>query len=216
MTHFQGSTPWRQVRSVKGHAHFSGKYSAMTTGGHVLYESQLELGRLVLADFDPEVQDIYAQPFRVSGRVDGRTRHHVPDFLLVKAAGAVQVVNVKPAELLERADISRALAWPGELFQQHGWKYEIWSGEDPVLMSNVRFLAAYRRPDVFPADEIDLAWKTVQDGEQLASAAQRLATLLGREPHEARPAILALLWQRKLVTDLSTNLSGSWILRRSQ
>jgi hypothetical protein len=56
-------------------------------GGFVVYESRLEQGRLLLADFDPQVAQIYAQPCRLASRVGGRVRHHVPDFLLVSAAG---------------------------------------------------------------------------------------------------------------------------------
>lgn len=211
---FQGSVPWRQVRSVKGMAHHSGKYASMTTGGHVLYESQLELARLLLADFDPHVQNIYAQPLLMRARVDGKTRHHVPDFLLIKTSGTVEIVNVKPADLLADPKIKGDLSWPGELINQHGWEYEVWSGDDPVLLSNVRFLAAYRRPGVVPAEEIALAWDTVRDGEQLASAETRLAKILRRDPHEARPPVLALLWARRLTTDLTLPLSGEWILRR--
>ncbi|MET8076198.1 TnsA-like heteromeric transposase endonuclease subunit [Streptomyces sp. NPDC005303] len=213
---FDGTVPWRRVRSVKGLDHFSGKYASMTTGGHVVYESQLELARLLLADFDPQVRHIYAQPCRVVARVDGKTRHHVPDFLLITGSGTVQVVNVKPAELLADPKIAQALAWPGELIRQHGWAYEVWSGDDPALLKNVRFLAAYRRPGVVPTEEIDLAWETVQDGEQLASAEHRLAKALDRELHEARPPILSLVWAGRLSTDLTLPLSGEWILRRSR
>jgi hypothetical protein len=44
---FAGSVPWRQVRSVHGQAHYSGSYSSVTTGGHVVYESRVELARLL-------------------------------------------------------------------------------------------------------------------------------------------------------------------------
>jgi hypothetical protein len=53
-------------------------YWSSTTGAHVVYESRLELARLLLADFDREVAGIAAQPFLV--REEGR--RHVPDFLL--------------------------------------------------------------------------------------------------------------------------------------
>ncbi|MET7740308.1 hypothetical protein [Streptomyces sp. NPDC005385] len=36
-------------------AHYSGDYASATTGGQVVYESRLELARLLLADFDPSV-----------------------------------------------------------------------------------------------------------------------------------------------------------------
>lgn len=105
-----------------------------------------------------------------------------------------------------------ALAWPGELFQRHGWDYEIWSGADRVLLDNVRFLAAYRRPGVVPEAEVERAWQQVVDGEQLALAERRLA---GDKPaEEARPPLLALLWSGRLTTDLSRPLSGESVLRR--
>src|SRR6266700_7770231 len=94
---FAGSVPWRQVRSRHGHALYSGAHASATTGGFVVYESRLELARLLLADFDPQIQQIYAQPFRLVARVGGRVQHHVPDFLLVTTSGTARLVNVKPA-----------------------------------------------------------------------------------------------------------------------
>lgn len=48
--------------------HHSGKYSSATTGGHVVYESRLELARLVLADLIP----------RCGGGVAQQSRYGVP------------------------------------------------------------------------------------------------------------------------------------------
>jgi hypothetical protein len=80
-----------------GPAHYPGYYWSATTSGHVIYESRLELARLLLADFDPGVKAIAAQPFLLRAQVSGRVRRHVPDFLLVRADRTIQVVNVKPA-----------------------------------------------------------------------------------------------------------------------
>ncbi|MFH8583429.1 TnsA-like heteromeric transposase endonuclease subunit [Streptomyces celluloflavus] len=209
---FAESTPWRDVRSVHGMTHYSGKYSSATTGGHVVYESRLELARLLLADFDPVVRGIFAQPCRLAARVGDRVRHHVPDFLLVMRSETVRVVNVKPADRLQDPKIVEALAWPGELFRQHGWEYEVWSGADRVLLENVRFLAAYRRPGVVCEAEVERAWEEVVDGEELVLAERRLAG--DRLPEEARPALMALLWSGRLTTDLSRPLSGESVLRR--
>nr|MDT0666067.1 TnsA-like heteromeric transposase endonuclease subunit [Micromonospora sp. DSM 115978] len=93
-------SPWRVFRWRRGQAHYSGWYWSATTAGHVVYESRLELARLLLADFDPSVVRIAAQPFCLTAEVGGRRRWHVPDFLLVDAAGLASVVNVKPAEHL--------------------------------------------------------------------------------------------------------------------
>ncbi len=53
--------PVRRVRSRSGQRHYSGLYASSTIGAHVVYESRLELDRLVLADFDPDVVWMAAQ-----------------------------------------------------------------------------------------------------------------------------------------------------------
>ena len=212
LAHFRHSVPWRQVRSRHGQAHYPGSYASATTGRFVVYESRLELARLLLADFDPQVEQIYAQPFRLAARLGGRMRHHVPDFLLMSAAGTARLVNVKPAERLRDPQVAEALAWPGVLARRLGWEYEVWSGADATVLENVRFLAGYRRPGVVPAAEVDRAWGLVRDGEQLADAELRLAG--GRPRHEARPALMALLWAGRLTTDLTRPLPGESVLRR--
>src|SRR5579884_3708385 len=115
------SRPWRTFRWHRGQAHYSGWYWAATTGQHVIYESRLELARLLLADFDPQVTAIAAQPFYVNGCIDGRDRTHVPDFLLLDRAGLVTVVNVKPADRLAVGKVSDALAWAEAVFGERGW-----------------------------------------------------------------------------------------------
>ncbi|MFD8115693.1 TnsA-like heteromeric transposase endonuclease subunit [Streptomyces microflavus] len=210
---FVESAPWRRVRAVHGMAHFSGDYASATTGGHIVYESRLELARLLLADFDPCVVGIYAQPLRMVARVDGKIRSHVPDFLLVTDSGTVRVVNVKPASRLEDPRVADALAWPGSLLEGLGWKYEVWSGAEPSLVENVRFLAAYRHRGVVPEADVERAWREVVDGEELAVAERRLAG--DCQPEEARPALMALLWSGRLTTDLVAGpLSGECVLRR--
>jgi hypothetical protein len=210
--HFTDSWPWRQFRSHQGQAHLSGSYWAATTGGHVVYESRLELARLLLADFDPDVTDIYAQPCRLVARRGGRIRSHVPDFLLVSASAVVTVVNVKPANRLGDPRIVEALTWPGIVFGDHGWGYEIWSGCDPIVLDNVRFLAAYRRRAVVDDATVDRACQTVVDGEALAVAERRLAA--GTPAYMVRVGLLAGLWRGRLTADLSRPLSGATILRR--
>ncbi|MEU6260432.1 TnsA-like heteromeric transposase endonuclease subunit [Streptomyces sp. NPDC047043] len=209
---FAESGPWRQVRSVHGQRHYSGTYMSATTGGPVVYESRLELARLLLADFDPVVREIYGQPCHLVARFGDRVRRYVPDFLLVTRSGTARVVNVKPADRLADPKVAQALAWPRGLVERRGWEYEAWSGADPVMLANVRFLAAYRRPGVVAERDVHAAWRSVRDGDELAVAERRLAG--GRPAHEVRPALMALLWAGQLVTDLSRPLSGDSVLRR--
>jgi len=60
------AVPWRTFRWYFGQRHYSGTWWSATIRDHVIYESRLELSRLLLADFDPRVRRISAQPFMVT------------------------------------------------------------------------------------------------------------------------------------------------------
>ena len=107
--------PVRRVRSHAGQRHYSGLYWSSTTGAHVGYESRLELDRLVLADFDFDVEWMAAQPMWLGG-CDGSTRRrHVPDLLLRLRGGRYVLVDVKPAEFAARPEVAAVFAWTGRL-----------------------------------------------------------------------------------------------------
>lgn len=214
LEHFAGSVPWRRWRSYHGQPHLSGSYWAATVGDHVVYESRLELERLLLADFDPRVTAMWAQPCLLSGVVDGVERRHVPDFLFATAGGVVTVVNVKPADRLRDPKVAAALAWPAVVFEAHGWGYEIWSGAPRAVVENVRFLAGYRRPGLVDEAVLDSALAQVTHAEPLGDLERRLAA--GGPGWTVRPAVLALLWRRRLETDLRLPLSAASIIWRSQ
>jgi predicted RNA binding protein YcfA (HicA-like mRNA interferase family) len=202
--------PWRVFRWRHGQAHYSGWYWSATTGGHVVYESRLELARLLLADLDPQVASIAAQPFCVTALVAGQTRRHVPDFLLVHADGAVTVVNVKPADQLARAKVAAALGWAGAVFEARGWRHEVWSGAPARLLANVRFLSAYRyrdRVDAWMVDRLEREVTTsVFLGELEAGWPERAA--------DVRAAALHLVWRGVFRTELETPLSAATVLER--
>jgi hypothetical protein len=204
------AVPWRMTRSARGQAHYPGWYWSATTAGHVIYESRLELARLLLADFDPEVVAIAAQPFLLRAKAAGRLRRHVPDFLLVHADQMVRVVNVKPAARLADPAVAGALAWPGELVEARGWGYEIWTGADPVLLANVRFLAGYRRPGMPPDAVTAAVLDEVRPGERLGGLLDRLERSWPRPV--AKAAVLRLLWQRRVSADLGRPLDAGSVL----
>lgn len=192
--------PWRTIRSHRGQRHFPGLYWSSTTGGHVVYESRLELARLLLADADGEIVGIAAQPFLVRDK----ERRHVPDFLLARADGSVLMVNVKPARRLDDPHVAAALAWAGKIFAARGWQHEIWSGADQYLLANLRFLAGYRRsahldPAAITAvASFDLADLTIAEAEAALAAAGV------RQP---RPVLLHLVWAGALRVDLTCPLT---------
>ena len=93
------AVPWRQRNIRHGQKH-SGTYWSATDQAHVVYESRLELTRLLFADFDPAVSRIIAQPFLIRTSIAKRPRRHVPDYLLLTDDGPV-VVDVKPRTQLD-------------------------------------------------------------------------------------------------------------------
>ncbi|MFD8500986.1 TnsA-like heteromeric transposase endonuclease subunit [Amycolatopsis sp. NPDC059657] len=203
-------SPWRVFRWRQGQAHYSGWYWSATTGAHVVYESRLELARLLLADFDPRVVAIAAQPFCVTAESGGERRRHVPDFLLLDPEGAVTVVNVKPAEQLARPKVAGALAWAGEVFTSRGWRHEVWTGVSPTALANVRFLAGYRHPD-----RVDAAM--VASLERQVTTSAFLGELEAGWPDrgaDVRAAALHLVWRGWFRVELEVPLSAATVLER--
>ncbi|WP_199754165.1 hypothetical protein [Amycolatopsis sp. WAC 01375] len=59
----RSAVPWRTFRWYKGQKHCSGTFWSATERDLVIYESRLELARLLFADFDTSVGHIVAHPF---------------------------------------------------------------------------------------------------------------------------------------------------------
>jgi hypothetical protein len=72
------AVPWRTFRWYNGQQHYSGTYWWATMHGHVVYESRLELARLIFADFDRSVHRFVAQPFLLKAKVYGKICKHIP------------------------------------------------------------------------------------------------------------------------------------------
>lgn len=206
------ASPWRTFRWHRGQQHYSGVYWSATMQDHVIYESRLELARLLFADFDPSVHHIGAQPFLLQVEVGGELRRHIPDYLLITDGGPV-VVDVKPADRLSRPEVAFTFAWTRPLVQERGWRYEVWSEPEPVELENLRFLAGFRRRWLFDAgllEEIRAACLAGGVGGEVA------AGLPARDPAEVRAGLLHLLWTGELVADLSVPLGpASGLGRRS-
>lgn len=205
---FERAVPWRTFRWYQGQKHYSGFYWSATMRDHVIYESRLELARLLCADFDPVVREIFAQPFLLEARVEGTVRRHVPDFLLVTAAGPV-VVDVKPARLLEREEVAFTLEWTARAVASRGWEYEVFSEPAAPRLENIRFLAGYRRAELIDPEVV----RELRAIDLAGAALGRAFAALPRHPSAlVRAAVLHLLWRGELTADLDRPLSGSCLL----
>ncbi|MFE3499135.1 TnsA-like heteromeric transposase endonuclease subunit [Kitasatospora sp. NPDC059160] len=204
------AVPWRTFRWYRGQRHYSGVYWSATMRDHVIYESRLELARLLFADFDPSVQRITAQPFLLKAQVEGQLRKHIPDYLLVTGQGPV-VVDVKPLSRLSRPEVALTFDWTRWVVESQGWQYEVWSEPPTVELENIRFLAGYRRDWLFSSDLLDELREVELDGVSLGQAESLLPC---RPAPQVRSAIHHLLWTHDLVTDLDQPLVPSQTLRR--
>jgi hypothetical protein len=193
--------PVREFRWFKGRQFYSGWYWSATGERLLAYESRLELARIMLADFAPEVVGIAAQPFQLFGRDKGRVRRHVPDLLLVNAAGLVTVVDVKPASRLVLPKVREVFDWTDRLCALRGWSFEVWSGADARLLANVAFLAGFRRSSVVRGDLIGpvlaVAALPVTVGEVERAFADKAPAKV------VRPVVCHLLWCGRLTADMS-------------
>jgi hypothetical protein len=177
---------------------------------HVIYESRLELARLLFADFDPSVQRIVAQPFLLKAVLEGKVRKHIPDYLLITTQGPM-IVDVKPLRRLSKPDVVFTFEWTRQVVESRGWKYEVWSEPPTTELENIRFLAGYRRDWLFSPELLDELRRAQLDGVLLGEA---MRCLPSRPEPQVRSAIHHLLWTRHLVTDFDQPLNFSRVLRR--
>lgn len=205
------ATPWRTFRWHRGQKHYSGTYWSSTLGGHVIYESRLELARLMFADFDISVQQIVAQPFLLRASVDRKPRKHIPDYLLITDTGPV-VVDVKPARRLADPKVAFTFEWTRELVEARGWRYEVATEPNAVELENIRFLAGYRRSWLLRPELLAQVREENLDGSPLADA---FKCLPGEPINHVKSAVLHLLWRQELLIDLNERLSGRTELRMS-
>jgi hypothetical protein len=199
------AAPWRTFRWRDGQRHYSGTYWSATTRDHVIYESRLELARLLFADYDPVVEHVIAQPFLLHAKVKRRARRHIPDFLLF-TEGLPTVVDVKPASKLDREKVRFTLDWTRELVEELGWRYEVWTEPDGLELRNLRFLAGFRNPERFDHELLKaILYEAISDN----TLGQVLDRHLGEPPARTRAAVLHLVWRRDLEVDVTQPLTKS-------
>jgi hypothetical protein len=202
--------PWRTFRWHHGQKHYPGSYWSATERDLVIYESRLELARLLFADLDVSVRHIVAQPFLLKADIARMIRKHIPDYLLLTGTGPV-VVDVKPRHRADRPQNAFTFAWTRQVVESKGWCYEVWTEPPPMELENVRFLAGFRRDWLFDPALLALLRATDLDGATLAQACQSVA---GYPLWRVRSAVLHLLWRQHFTVDLTRPLSRASVLRR--
>jgi hypothetical protein len=176
----------------------------------IVYESRLELARIMLADFDPAVVGIAAQPMQLCAPDGQRPCRHVPDLLLVDRSGGVTVVDVKAPHKRGDSAVQQVMAWTRQVVGLRGWGFEDWYEAPRQVLANVTFLAGYRRAAVIDARLIDPVRAAVGPGSSIVDVERSLS---GWDFRLVRPVVLHLVWRGDLVTDLTRPLDGLSLLR---
>lgn len=202
--------PWREFRWRAGQKHYSGTYWSATDDRHVIYESRLELARVLFADFDRSVHRICAQPFLLAKRSNDVERKHIPDYLLITDQGP-KVVDIKPAHRLSRPEVVDTFAWTRAALERRGWIYEVWSEPNEVELQNIRFLAGFRRSYLFDPSLLVALRSIEPDG---ASIAETIRMVPDWPLPLTRAALLHLLWSQEFAVDLCRPLRSSSTLTR--
>ncbi|UQB94820.2 TnsA-like heteromeric transposase endonuclease subunit [Mycobacterium intracellulare] len=207
------AAPWRTFRWYFGQRHYSGTYWSATQNDHVIYESRLELANLLLADFDPGVLRIVAQPFVLRVEVDGQVRKHIPDYLL-DSAGEPVVVDVVRGGRMTESKVVQLCAWTREVVESLGWSYLVVNEPPRILLANVRFLAGYRREWLI--NQPILAEIRCCPGHFVGmSIADAEQEVRGYPQQLVRPALMHLLWRHEYRADLGVPLRPSTVFEES-
>ncbi|MFB7189054.1 TnsA-like heteromeric transposase endonuclease subunit [Streptomyces sp. NPDC056230] len=165
---------------------------------HVVYESRLELTRLLYAGFDQDVTAVLAQPFLLSTTVDDRLWRPVPDLLVLRERTCRwSWTSIKPRHLLIRLKVSFVLGWAREVVLSRGWDFEVWCEPPEAELANLRFLAGYRRDWLF--DETLLA--EIREADLFGASLGEAFRAFPYHPEwRVRAAVLRLLWCLALLT----------------
>ncbi|QWF85652.1 TnsA-like heteromeric transposase endonuclease subunit [Amycolatopsis sp. CA-230715] len=197
---FERSTPVRSFPSYKGQANYPGFYYAATMGAHVVFESWLERDTAMALDFDGEIVGFAAQPFWLSWPDTDRARSHAPDFFARTVDGTGIVVDCRPAKRVRPRDAA-AFAATERACHEVGWRYQLVTGHDPLWLSNVRRLAAYRHPRCYREAMAVAMLGTFMTPMPLIAGVDRVG-----DRTAVLPTLFHLLWLGLLRTDLHARL----------
>lgn len=200
--------PVRRFRARKGQRHLSGLWWSATVGRHVGFESWLERDHVMLLDFDPRVVGIASQPFWLSWRDEtGATVRHCPDYFARRADGSAVVIDCRPVERRPDKDAAKFDA-TAVVCAGLGWEYRLVGATDPVMTSNVRWLAGYRHP----RHAVDGVAVTLRDLFTVPTPLADGASTVG-DPIAVLPTLFHLMWCGELVCDLGVPLHAGTVVR---
>lgn len=102
--------------------------------------------------------------------------------------------------------MAEVFEWTSRLLSERGWRYEVWTGGDPVQLTNLSFLRQGKRWDLVQPRAVENLLRSGSVGMTLGAAVTG-ATTMDVGHFAVRAALLALLWHQVWVVELETPLS---------
>ncbi len=201
------AVPIRRFFAWQGKRNYEGLWWSNTVGGHVPFESLLEREYLMSADFDSQIVAIAAQPLALLWpRGTPGEMNHFPDFFVRLKSGDGRLVDVRHPGRVDRSAAQSNLT--RQACAAIGWQYEIFTGADPVVEQNMRWLAGYRRDSCAPAaDTVAVIARCFADPLPMRVGVYRVSRSTGVSKDMVLANVLHLLWRRHLSANLSLPLS---------
>jgi hypothetical protein len=189
------------------------RYAITSKAGETVQcESFQERKLTLLFDRDSTVQEYRSQPERFAWIDSQGTSHtYVPDFMVWKTSGEVEIHEVTLTERQDRGSIAEREKAARSICQQRGWRYIVHTEATlPQAAEEANLLALYRyRPSIYANAAVTAAIRQRLNGDGEKAARPLIAELahtLSLPPPTIISAICHLLWHQVLDTDLTSRL----------
>lgn len=175
-------------------------------------ESFQERKLTLLFDRDPAILEYRSQPERfIFTDAQGATHTYVPDFMVWKTTGEVEIHEVTLTSRQDRFTIQAREKAAQDICQQRGWRYVVHTEQTlPQTTEEANLLALYRyRPGIYAHEAVTAAlYQRLKgnEGQTALSLITDLAHSLSLPEPTVTSAFCHLLWHRVIEADLITSL----------
>ena len=175
-------------------------------------ESFQERKLTLLFDRDPTVQEYRSQPERFAFTdIQGTSRTYVPDFIVWRMSGEVEIHEVTLASRRDKFSIQEREKAAHKICQQRGWQYVVHTEETlPQATEEANLLALYRyRPTIYANEAVTAAIHqrlSRDERKAVRLLITELASALSLPTPTVTSALCHLLWHRIIDTDLTSRL----------
>ena len=200
----------RRVASIGNNLRYTITSKADET---VQCESFQERKLTLLFDRDESIQEYKSQPERFAFTDSaGKSRTYVPDFMVWRKTGEIEIHEVTLTERRERFGIQEREKAARAICETRGWRYVVHTEATlPQATEETNLLALYRyRPSIYANAAVTAALHQRLKGGNERQAVHFLIPELAHALSLPEPTVISalchLLWHRVIETDLTSGL----------